>query len=382
MSNITGTDAGEDLIGTTSDDWIYGLGGNDRLFGKEGKDRLIGGAGDDFLDGGTGADTMFGGSGNDTYRVDDAGDIVSEESLAGVDDGGLDTVQSSITFTLGRFVENLTLTGLAAIDGTGNELSNRVTGNAADNTLTGGSGNDTLVGGAGNDWLIGDADRDTLTGGTGSDTFVFGRADATSADNVTDFTAEDWVGILASDYSLRVGSGLASDGTGKYTLSPAYFATVSGLTSVQGTVFGHGQFVYNTTTRALMWDADGAGTRSSGIALATFNSGVVLSAANLAIIGTPPPPPTLAVADGSPSPQTEGSATTVSFTLTLTEAAGEDVLVTYRTVSGTAVGGSDFVAVANGQATIAAGSSSTTVEVHLLDDATFEKAEAFTLEVV
>ena len=380
--NVVGTDAGEDLTGTNSDDWIYGLGGRDRLFGKNGSDRLFGGDGDDFLDGGAGADTMFGGSGDDTYRVDDAGDAVSEESLVNFDDGGIDTVQSSITYTLGRFVEHLTLTGTEAIDGTGNEVANRITGNGAANTLTGGRGNDIIVGGAGNDWLIGGADRDKLTGGTGSDTFQFGRADATSADEVTDFTAEDWVGILASDYGLRVGSGLATDGTGKFTLTSTYFAAVSGSTHVQGTVSGHGQFVYNTTTRTLMWDADGAGSRSSGVALATFNSGVVLSAADFAIIGTPPPAPTVAVADGTPSPQTESGSATVSFTLALSDAATEDVLVTYRTANGTAVAGSDFVGFSNGQATIAAGSTTTTVDIKLLNDTVFEKAEAFTLELV
>jgi hypothetical protein len=91
------------------------------------------------------------------------------------------------------------------------------------------------------------------------------------------------VGILASDYGLSAGKGLVNDGTGKLVLDAAYFGTVSGSTSVQATVSGHGQFVYNTTTRALMWDADGAGTASSGIALAVFNSGAVLRAGNFAI---------------------------------------------------------------------------------------------------
>src|SRR5918992_1499023 len=287
MADIFGTAANQILNGTQTNDRIYGFAGDDRLQGRRGNDQLYGGAGHDLLDGGAGSDIMFGGSGNDTYQVDDAGDIVSEETVASVDDGGIDTVQSSITFSLGRFLENLTLTGAAAVDGTGNELANRITGNAAANTLSGGRGNDTLSGGAGNDRLVGGADKDTLTGGTGADTFVFGPADATSTDTVTDFAAEDWVGILASDYGLRAGSGLVADGTGKLVLDPGYFATVTGVSNVQGTASGHGQFVFNTTTRTLMWDADGAAPGSAGIALATFNAGLLPSAADFAIDATP-----------------------------------------------------------------------------------------------
>ena len=87
---------------------------------------------------------MNGGLGNDTYIVDNSGDLVLETSAA----GGIDSVQSSATFTLGSNIESLTLTGANAINGTGNNLANTLTGNGAANILDGGVGADTMPGGA------------------------------------------------------------------------------------------------------------------------------------------------------------------------------------------------------------------------------------------
>src|SRR6185436_208093 len=84
--------------------------------------------------------------GNDTYVVENSGDTVVENSGAGTD-----TVESSITYTLGANVENLVLTGSGAINGTGNSLANVLTGNSGANILEGGGGADTLDGGAGAD---------------------------------------------------------------------------------------------------------------------------------------------------------------------------------------------------------------------------------------
>jgi Ca2+-binding RTX toxin-like protein len=156
----TGNGLANSLFGdATFDGKLYGLGGGDTLTGGSGKDTL---------DGGADADTMFGKGGNDTYLVDHAGDVVREDSTAGIDDGGVDLVQSTVSFTLGAFLENLELLGTAAIDGTGNGLANRITGNAGDNRLLGGAGDDELTGKGG---------ADTMDGGDGDDTYYADAGD-------------------------------------------------------------------------------------------------------------------------------------------------------------------------------------------------------------
>lgn len=162
------------------------------------KDTLNGNAGNDTLDGGAGADTMYGGSGNDTYVVNGGGDRVIEMSSA----NGTDTVRASVTLTLSQFVENLTLTGTGAINGTGNTLANSLTGNSAANILTGFSGNDSLSGGGGNDTLDSGNNNDVLTGGAGGD-MLYGGAGT-----------DRFVFTFAADSSGATRDVIASSGTG------------------------------------------------------------------------------------------------------------------------------------------------------------------------
>ncbi|WP_198528045.1 beta strand repeat-containing protein [Rhodobacter capsulatus] len=153
----------EHVIGTAFGDGIAWSGANATyvdfiLNGGAGNDTLTGSWGDDVLIGGTGADRMNGGRGADTFFVDAAGDVVIEDSYAYDDD---DLVISTINYTLGNFLEHLTLSG-AAIRGTGNFLDNQLVGNEFGNTLTGLAGNDTIIGGLGRDTMDAgiDGDRD------------------------------------------------------------------------------------------------------------------------------------------------------------------------------------------------------------------------------
>lgn len=182
-----GTAAIDSIVGTAgADAFLFGLGGNDTI------------------DGGAGADKMYGGLGDDTYILDVATDIASE--LAGQ---GTDTIKTALTYSLadtdgagvnGGNIENLILTGAAAINGTGNALNNVITGNAAVNILNGGLGNDTLDGGLGND---------TLIGGLGNDVFVVSAA----TDIVTELAAQGTDTIKAAiTYNLTDTDGAGANG--------------------------------------------------------------------------------------------------------------------------------------------------------------------------
>ena len=165
---LNGGSGNDTLIGGNGTDTLKGEAGNDSLNGGAGADRLQGEAGNDSLDGGTGVDTLIGGAGNDTYVVDSNGDSVLENT-----DAGIDLVKSSVSYTLGNHVENLTLIGTANLDGMGNGLDNVLKGNTGDNILDGGAGDDVLRGTFGS----GMGEIDALSGGSGSDRFVLGTND-------------------------------------------------------------------------------------------------------------------------------------------------------------------------------------------------------------
>lgn len=192
------------LVGETGNDVLYGNAGNDSLYGDEGND---------ILDGGTGNDSMEGGLGNDTYYVDSTGDVVTENL-----NEGTDTVFSTISYTLGDNVENLTLTGTSNINGTGNTLNNFITGNSGNNTLYGGYGSDTLSGGDGDDHIDGggasfyDTSNDSLSGGNGNDYLLGGYgADTLNGDDGNDelngFDGNDVLNGGAGNDSLIGGAG-------------------------------------------------------------------------------------------------------------------------------------------------------------------------------
>ena len=198
--------------GTSGDDNLTGGAGNDTISALGGDDIVSGQGGNDIISGGGGRDTLNGDAGADTLN----GDV------------GRDTLN----------------------------------GGADNDLLFGGADADRLNGGTGNDQLFGGAGLDDLTGGGGADLFVFDGPTGTSADRVRDFVSGvDDVAVRGSDYGLPAGA--ASDAS--------YFALTTAAADV-----GHGRFLYNTTSGALAWDADGRAA-TANTTIATFNPGQVLA---------------------------------------------------------------------------------------------------------
>ena len=187
------------------------------LIGNSGANTLKGLDGNDFLDGGTGADKMYGGTGNDTYVVDNAGDVVNETGGSGID-----TVLSSVSFSLADpkhaigDIENLTLTGTANINATGNALDNVLIGNSGNNILTGGAGADTLDGGAGIDtasYATSPAGVNvSLATGTGSG----GDAQGDTLSNIENLTGSNFNDTLEGNSLNNVLTGGAGNDTVSY----------------------------------------------------------------------------------------------------------------------------------------------------------------------
>jgi Ca2+-binding RTX toxin-like protein len=227
------------LTGTTA---INGTGNamDNLLTGNSAINTLTGGAGNDWLDGLAGADKLLGGLGNDTYVVDNAGDLITENLSEGID-----TANALVTYTLVANVENLTLTGTAAVNGTGNTQDNILMGNSAINTLTGGAGNDTMSAGAGNDILVGGAGKDVLTGGAGTDVFDFNLiaesgVGVAAYDVITEFLAgTDRIDLLTIDANSAVtgDQAFAFIGTGAFTAAGQLRYSFDGTnTLVQGNI--------------------------------------------------------------------------------------------------------------------------------------------------
>ncbi len=166
---LDGGDGNDNLYGGSGNDTLYGGKDNDKMYGLDGNDILDGGDGDDYLDGGTGNDVLKGGYGNDIYVIDSTGDVIEDSPQTGIE-----TVKSSVSWTLQAGLDHLVLTGTNNINGIGNYLNNEIAGNNGDNSLKGGTGDDTLKGGSGNDTLYGEEGNDKLYGDYGNDTLYGG----------------------------------------------------------------------------------------------------------------------------------------------------------------------------------------------------------------
>ena len=210
--DITGTTAGDNIIGGNSKDTLDGGKGNDTISGGDGNDSLLGDVGNDSLAGGTGKDTLAGGAGNDIYVMSGDSDVITEKLSE-----GNDLVESSATFTLGANFERLTLTGSAAINGTGNSLSNNIIGNSGDNQLSGTNA------------MPGVGEKDTLTGAAGADVFVLGTAAGRFYDDGDILSSGTGDYALVTDLSREQGDVLQLKGTAaNYLIGASPIAGLAG----------------------------------------------------------------------------------------------------------------------------------------------------------
>ena len=239
---------------------------------------LLGNSGNNILDGKAGVDILNGGAGADIYFVGLATDHPAAEfadsGVTGIDEVRFaSTISSTLTLYAGDTgIEKVFIgtgsavtavtTGTTALNVNasavtnalwiiGNAGANLLTGTAYNDTLDGGTGNDTLTGGAGNDILIGGNGNDTLMGGSGSDYFVFNTAPNASSnkDIVSDFVT----GVDRLQFSKGVFAGL---GGIVGSLSIGQFCSSDSAVSAHD---ADDRIIYNTTTGALYYDADGIG---------------------------------------------------------------------------------------------------------------------------
>ncbi|HNB25565.1 MAG TPA: M10 family metallopeptidase [Alphaproteobacteria bacterium] len=209
----------EDAIGGTGSDKITGNDVANHLWGGKGNDTLDGGIGADTLDGGAGNDTMTGGLGDDLFLVDSAGDKVSETTTNAAG-GGIDTVESQISYSLASFanVDILKLVGTGALNGTGNASDNQIFGNAFANILDGGGGGDTLKGGAGVDVYVIDSLADLVDEEGNADIGDQVKSSVLIAGAITGIENYSYTGAAAWTFTADAADNQLSGGSGVDTL--------------------------------------------------------------------------------------------------------------------------------------------------------------------
>lgn len=265
---LNGGDGDDELYGRSSADVLNGDAGNDEIYGGDGADTASGGDGDDLIDGlnhddalsgGEGADTLYGRQNNDTLNGDAGNDTLyggdgADTLNGGTDNDLLDGGNGDDALSGGDGADTLygrqnndTLAG----DG-GNDM---LYGGDGDDFLAGGDGDDVLEGGNGIDRLNGGLGADSLWGGAGADTFVFDSAlGGGNVDNVLYFNvAQDFIELSASIFG---------------TLSGDFFVIGSAATSADHRI------IYDATTSALYFDADGDGT-GAAVQFATLTVGLL-----------------------------------------------------------------------------------------------------------
>ncbi|MFI3137636.1 MAG: FG-GAP-like repeat-containing protein [Methylococcaceae bacterium] len=268
--DLSGGAGNDKIYGSYGDDLLFGEDDDDKLYGEQDADYLDGGAGNDTLDGGLGLDTLMGGAGNDIYYLGyDETDIIDDQGLASDVDTVIMPYQLS-KYTLPTGIEKGTIAaGTQASNLTGNTSDNALTGNGGKNTLNGAVGRDSLFGGAGNDVLLGGIGNDTLSGGTGKDIFKFNSALTANTDKIADFKP--------IDDTIQLENAIFTKLTKTGVINGDNFVTATAALD------SNDYLIYNKTTGALSYDADGSGA-GAGVQIAMLGVNLALTPADFVII--------------------------------------------------------------------------------------------------
>ena len=180
-------------------------------------------------------------------------------------------VVAAIDDATGKTLEKLWAKSMSGADTLiGGGKADYLYGGAGNDTLQGGAGNDRLYGEAGNDRLNGGSGADTLTGGSGADTFIFDtKLGASNIDKIIDFNVKDDTIWLDDDIFTKAGK------VGDLASAAFHIGTSAHDAS--------DRIIYNKTTGALYYDADGSG-KGAAIQFASLAKGLALTANDFDII--------------------------------------------------------------------------------------------------
>ncbi|MDA1247658.1 MAG: hypothetical protein O2820_00420, partial [Planctomycetota bacterium] len=309
----------------------------------DGMDTVFGGVGNEMIDGGDGADSILGGDGDDTIFAGDGSDTVEgnagDDSIDG--DEGADSILGGDgnDFINGSFGSD-TIRGEAGDD--------VLIGGAADDSIRGGDGDDVILGNGGQDFIDGDTGNDMIRSGNGDDT-VFGN---TGNDTINAGNGDDLVIGDSGDDSLLGGGG-------------------------------------NDTVNGALGDDIVIGNSGNDELCGGGGADVVMGDAGADnITSVCPFPRSLSINDVTLDPEGDTGMTTVSFTVTLSDAFFHEVVFDYSTIDGSAVssmqpaiGTPDYNA-AVGRLTFAPGTTSLIISVDVVADTLVESDENFFVQLL
>lgn len=317
---LNGTASAAVLVGGTAEDTIRGVenilsgSGADTLVGDTASNMFRGALGADFIDGGAGVDTadyrektgsvevalsgasdsfvfvggvvedtirnienVFGGKGNDTLTGDGLANTLNgndgKDLLTG--GGGADILDGGAASDTASYRDK---TASVSVTLDGATYTTVTVGGAAEDTIRnveniwGGTGNDSLSGDANANLLSGGGGSDILFGGAGADIFQFDFAlGSTNVDTVLDFTAGDRLFLSKSVFTTLSGG----------TLAATQFYAAADATAAQN---ANQKIIYDTTSGALYYDADGSLSGHTAVQFAVFSTHPSLTAGDFVLV--------------------------------------------------------------------------------------------------